>query len=73
MARTFIKYIGTGLLLAYALRGGCDHNIEDIFREKYSRPMIATRKVASDFVFKKTDELYKKIEAESNKTKGDAK
>ncbi len=74
MARTFIGYIGTGLLLAYALRGGCDHNIDDVFKEKYSRPIIAAREIASDFVFTKADELYKRVDAESNKTnKGGAK
>lgn len=63
----FIKYIAAGLLAAYAVHGGCDKNIDDVLEDKYSTPILATRKVVVDFVYRKIGSTYKEIERESKK------
>lgn len=63
MGYSFLKYVGTGILLAYALKGGCDSNIEDVLREKYSRPIIAARKSLSGIAFEKSSEFCESIDS----------
>jgi hypothetical protein len=63
----FIKYVAGGLLLAYAVHGGCDRNIDDIIEDKYSTPIIATRRVAVDFIYRKIGQAYEAVEKESKK------
>lgn len=62
--KKLLKYVGTGLLVAYAVHGGCDNNIEDVLNEKYSKPLIATRKVAARFLYEKVKDSYNAIEEE---------
>jgi hypothetical protein len=61
----FIRYIGIGLLAAYALHGGCDKNIDDILEDKYSRPIIGARRALVNFASRKAVEAYDSIEKES--------
>ncbi|MBN2112289.1 hypothetical protein JW707_04280 [Candidatus Woesearchaeota archaeon] len=63
----FIKYVAAGILLAYAAHGGCDRNIDDVLEDKYSTPLIATRRVVVDYIYKKAGQTYAAIEKESKK------
>lgn len=61
----FMKYVSTGLFIAYALHGGCDTNIDDVLKEKYSTPVIAARKALVDFASRKACDAYNAVEIES--------
>ena len=66
----FIKYVVGGLLAAYAVHGGCDKNIDDVLEDKYSTPIIAARRVAVNFVYKKINNAYKAVEKEKENLEG---
>ena len=46
----FQKYILYGVAAAYALHGGCDPNVKEIFQPKYAHEIISARVVVEDLI-----------------------
>ena len=62
----FQKYVLYGVAAAYALHGGCDPNVREIFQPKYAEEIISTRKAVEDLIDTKGAAAFRAMSEEGS-------